>query len=185
MYLNNLYSLVQALKVHKHWNAIPCFLNRFQSLSWLYLILSQRRLGEEVIHFDFPNFVSKPAKACPQLQQVSGLPGRWFASLLLQGDLLQFLREKVLLLRVSILDIYHPCSLPIQFTLALQKMADGSEIQDRDFHTETHTWLLHLPLLQEEKPFVCNLVSPLTGFLIDCLIYILVRHLPNNYSPRT
>lgn len=77
MYLNNLCNLVQTLKVHKHWNAIWCLLKPFFSIisTISHLVSYLTWVGKEAIHSDFPHFVLKPAKACPQVGHVSGLPG--------------------------------------------------------------------------------------------------------------
>lgn len=130
------------------------FLNHFLSLSWLYLIWSQRRLGE-VIHFDFPNFVSKPAKS------LSTTAAGFTAS-----QVLDEIREKAFTGGLHLcsyrecsysfrgersfskgknFEYISPHSLPGLAHWSCRKWQMAPERQIMWLHRD-HTWLLHLPL---------------------------------------
>lgn len=65
MYLNNLCNLLQALKVHKRCNEIPCLLYCFPLIISTVATVVLLAHMEEEFHSNFLSFVSKPAAACP------------------------------------------------------------------------------------------------------------------------
>lgn len=143
MYLNNLCNLVQTLKVHKHWNAIQCLFIPFcitvstQSslLTWV---------GAEGIHSDSPNFVMKPAKACPHLWQVSDPQGsrsdgsknlcRLLASLPHGGRRAPTALKGKGPTCKSIWDRWTPALCPGWLIPVLQRLSDDSAVQGCDCH---------------------------------------------------